>query len=1236
MVPNLTNFLGGYKTDLDDVAKSSTWPACIGPTGMAVNCKPKCRGCAHTGNHPTYGRAKFTQLLDEKYRPRLSYLRTLQYLVHRLAADAREPAGTQPGFLVHGCGNVNFTWSIGWEVLSVSENTVTLAPLSGDPREQCIGQNRYVPEETIYYCWHTSLGAGIQPNDLVTFGAPSALAGKMWCRVRRVTACDDTGVTVELDHDVSQALWSTSLTEASPTIYATSWRQSQPMEHWFAVIPSSYRKCRKASRGWQASQLVSGGAWSNNGLVELTNSANASCAVAWPEGEIPATSRPATFTCRINGIDRSSDARDRVYVVKTGNGDDGRGAWASYLALGDEDPAGNPIEAPLVTPETFVSCRVVYWAEATETDLQGNSWRIPCARRCQYSVRDFSDSAWGAPNGVATATNGEVWYCRLRKHATVTVEYDEEGRPTETVTWAQPTGIESYAPDCSLYGTCDCFAPIDRAPEGERPFTLWNSFDRFMRELASAVNIKYTMTVPGLASYMNITLCRVLHPSIASLHGSYSLENPTGWHEKTWFPDWGAGYVFDADEIEDELGNVRFALRNGIYNDATEDLSELGFGDIPEAGMLAAGLSGWTSRADPLGSAYDDTSDPLAQNRRHWYRASYRVERDSGAEGTGRRLAAYTRQIGADETLWCENVDLSVLDEEQDRGDVTFTRLSTPVTVNGTQYTGRLDVRPLITTGKTSVLVVAGEVADATDNEDGTVTVDLENTLQSWSYLRTLGGGNSWDEIVTFKAGGGFVEPYDGYKVRSYYHEDKTIGGTTNLAWIGDGVAFDLEVSGEYDATNQLYLVRRATAFGGGQDPDWGNEVVTRWMTVLGFFQADADNLLVSTGTLYGTDDDIVGIPAVCTAIVNASAEPGGKFSSTATTIKLSTTDVDTGEWSAFVAGHVVGVAGTDELMRVTGYDAEAHTIMVVRGVASTTPADIPNYTVLTLRLVTRRDTGHEYEPLTQLGGDVRPETIDMLEFWVDPQTGRIYFSAADVGLKVQVGYHVAPGLVLPDNGYVEDWIVGGANPTRAGDLDGYTADWPYNGSCFLTDLDHDDWGALDWVVWSERRETFGEVGTTPAAGQYQVAEDAAGKMVLKFHMDDAGDRVRMRVETESAAVSPGDVADVPGYGTGDEYGRNRDRIIVSDPNGVLAANVEALVGSPVRCYRGGLVLDPTQAVVVASTPCGSNVLSTVHGALVYHGVVAGEGVSLSRILLTKASVDALAAATPNICLRIT
>jgi hypothetical protein len=1191
----LTPFLADWLDSdvLDDCPKHASFPACIGPPGLAVESNPYCTNCQRKASHLTYGRGQMTEDLDQKYRLQLMLLRELQYLVHRLAADAREPEGIQSGFLINGCGNLNFTWTIGWTVISVSTNTVTLQP-SGDPRYQGIGLSRYQDETGIQWIYHNDSGLGIQPNDLLTFSAPSALYGKMFARVRKLMACSDTQVTVELDHDVSNAMWSTSLTEAEPTIYATTYRQSNPLEAWLAIITNSYRYCSRKSL-----TVLS---LPEDGLVELTDNENNPCAIAWPEAAVPATLRPPTmkvYKTTVEGgrQDISATAYDYIYMVKTGDGDDLRGTWQTFLACGALDPGSNPI-TPLIDPETETLTRleITYMPEATIRDLaNSNQYRIPCTKRCKWSCRDHSDSVLGAPDGVATDANGETWFCRVRRYPVVTVVTDPEtGYQTEDISWYAPTGIANYMPDCSQWGTCDQFAMLDTAAQGERPFTIWNDLSRFVRELVCSVNLRYTMASPGLASYRNITLCRIKHPSIMSLHGDKSLETPVGWHEKNWFPDWGCGYVAEVIESTDGEGNTTFANRKGFANNTTQLSSDLSFDETPDS-AFASSVAGWTVKPDPFGVTYDSTTDPLEQIRRHFYRSGYRIERDTGSTSSSRNIADYTHVLANPETLYCPAVATTgTPDEWQDRGDMRYKYLGTPIEIDGVLYGAILDITPVLTTGKSPLLKLTGTIASATAGS-GVVTIEFENAQHFWSYLRTVGGGESWDEIVSFYAGGSTVQAYNGYKVNSYYETDKTIGGTSDLLAPGDSILIHATIADHPDFEIWLHVAKSSKAHGGSQASGWGPDQITRWYTSSGYFAAAAANLDIP-------GSDYTGAIESCTSYVNASNEPGGQYNSSATVIKVSSTNIVTDEWTSFPVGSVVRATWTNELLRVESLDPVNHTITFTRGVGGSTPDVLVNYAPLVLEMVCRRDTGYEDEPLTRLTGIDRPASISTGEYWVDEPLGRIYFSSDDLGNKLRIAYHVDPNPMTPAYGFLEDWIVGGANPTRGGDLDGYDDNLPTNGAYIRTNLAYDDYYLNTMRVWVDGLYVTDCPGS-PMPGEYCILEDGADQLVFEVNLQDAGKSIRIEIETGTTAVSPGDVADVPEYGTVQEYGRNQDIAVIADPSGVLAANTGSLVGTTVDVYHRGAVADPASTPVIAVAERYQDTWTTVT-SLTRHGVI--------------------------------
>ncbi len=152
------------------------------------------------------------------------------------------------------------------------------------------------------------------------------------------------------------------------------------------------------------------------------------------------------------------------------------------------------------------------------------------------------------------------------------------------------------------------------------------------------------------------------------------------------------------------------------------------------------------------------------------------------------------------------------------------------------------------------------------------------------------------------------------------------------------------------------------------------------------------------------------------------------------------------------------------------------------------------------------------------------------------------------------------------------------------------------------------------------------EVMASPGPGEFVPIEDGDGKLAFELNLIDADKPVRLEIELETDAPSPGDVADVPHYGTEDNYGLRMDRITLGDESGVLAERAETLVGCPFAIYHGAIVADPAYVPEIGCTAYGDNTWTTVT-SLTRHGVIdEDDGATYMRSYIKLSELAALPA----------
>ncbi len=178
-----------------------------------------------------------------------------------------------------------------------------------------------------------------------------------------------------------------------------------------------------------------------------------------------------------------------------------------------------------------------------------------------------------------------------------------------------------------------------------------------------------------------------------------------------------------------------------------------------------------------------------------------------------------------------------------------------------------------------------------------------------------------------------------------------------------------------------------------------------------------------------------------------------------------------------------------------------------------------------------------------------RPSSLASGQYYVDEEAHRIYFSPANDALAVIIRFtdSQAPAVVVTEN-YTIDTTVQLVCNTGAADIN-YT-----------------EW--TDATIRTLTRVATGETVTG------YTASDVGGKLAILFNGNDAGRLIRIRLEKPGTTASPGN--GVAFDGNYESYGRNRDRVVIHDDTGFMAANYTGMAGSTIEFQQGdGVFMGP-------------------------------------------------------------
>lgn len=1086
---------------LTDVAKHSTFVDEPFPTGAAIIPETPCKACSKksTAGHETCAGVSLSQVVPTTSRLSYASLRCIHHWLSDLNRFAAALHGSTPNFRLNCAGGTrNFADYTSFNVVSVSGSTVVVAPASGDAR-----------------C-SMPLSSCPQPGDLLVPALPSCLYGKVECRVLQVTLTE-TQATLVCDQDLSN-LMTTGVAHAlqpAPTTYTVSLlRAASEPELFPPVVEPTWMRCQHKS------MTVSPVA--DNIVLTRTNNTNGT--IAWP------TEDTLVVKTYYDGDWHTitPDCLNRIYVQKDGAG------FKTTLCLGSTDVNGNALTDLLVNGETAVS--VTYYPQAAGSATAGVAM---CCDRCKHCIRDYSNSAWGAPDGVAVDANSHTWYCDVRRYYDVDHEI-----------WKSPTGIADFNPRCALYGTCDQFDALDE----DTYFSVKKNLSPWLRSITSAANIRQRQIIPNVASYRNWILARVGHPSLMSLYGGPFLASAVGpGHETTVAIQWGAGYVGSDATVTDGSGNTTLAPLYGALVDYSWLLSgedyESAPGNVPD-GCIPTLVSGWSTRKDALGETYTEVNDPYNWDARHFHRMSPRVKRDTLELQTSKGPALWPRAF-ANIPVIIPAIDLTIKDSWQTHANGRAKVLTTPISIGGTDYSLLIEFTAKRQDDKSEQTITTGTVASVEPMEDGTCAIQVENVLQTSSFQDINIPG--CDCLIKWMGGGRFVQAPDYMKIPSFWHEDKSIGGLGDLTSIGDSVKFSgITLPSQPLFTDRHFTVVRAQAFGGTAAEGWGPKIIARAFTVGGYWQP-VDGMDMGDG-YEGS-------------VAASTGEVAGAYDDTVTAISCAAS-------VAFCIDAIIKCTRTSEIMLVTSND-DAGNITVTRGYASSTPAALVNGDELVLQMVTDSITNIPYTIST---ATTRP-ALTSGHVWVDPVTSRFHFADADQDAVVDICYWVEQLTQVAAHCYRST-----AQTIAETVQDHYTSTRPFLDTG-ISDAETITTVTLDGV---ELTYTAG----TPSATQYTTDSDSNSDIVLLFSFANSGKAGSVSVVTTDEAPSPGDVSYLPEYGTGSCWGKYQDMITVMDEDGELAVANSNLIGATITSYRCATAGIPTGNDPLAVAELGETTFS--------------------------------------------
>ena len=1151
-----------------------------------------CRVCPQEGKegHESYECGKMKAPLPAASTPRLWAFTTIQYLVSRISGDLFYPYGAISGFQYYGYASINFADRYGYKVVAVHGDNHEIIEIEtdGDFNGTIYTEMRGnwgVPGRS--FLGHGGLAP--QPNDRIEPDGGSLLAGKVFGRVHKVIMTRSTvpkRALVYTDQNFEKLMEDNREDQTDPWTPSVSFiRQAGQLESWTPVVWPSEMKCqpRLITIPYADNEEWESGGDYEDGKVFLKRFDESDGRCAWPE-----TDPAKTKTLQVWKIQKDPEPTEeepnpepaqweditglcmgRLKMYSVGPGADLRGAYKTVLCLGKKNWNDEEDFTEIYDDETK-AFRILYYPEVTD-DFTGTNYCVPCGRRCAHSIRDMSESFYDMDDGEAHLPNGEEYYCGIRRTEEVVEITSGPNYGRYGIVNHKPALPEMFTADCSLYGVCPMFTPIDKAGIGTRPFTLdGGDANQILKQVVSGQDIAMIQLMPGYPLYY---IRRVARPTIHSLTTGVPTSNPVEWSPNITFVQSGTVIVggfetkVEEDEESSNYGETLDPLRGGAW-DARQSFGDLTFPNMPGPGIFPTRIVDWISaKQDAFRRPFTDTTDKYKAQRYYEEDTSVRCGRlvdDGSSQGFGRGVSQAVRTIGADERFLLEALDLrdDAAGEDQERTETTFKWFATDqVGPFGFTYRIAITWKNLLPEGGQP----RGQINEAkivkVEASSGKVKLHLENQSRSWSRLKNVGMGNSFNEVFSFICGGGIVRPPDPLQIRSSETQGNSFGGITDWVSIGDSAVIDHEATGFADFNKMHFAVINAAAYDGDKAANFGSgqaQITSKDGLQNGYYKIPEDHFVLPNGqTGRATGAEITTIE---------------DYEDDDTTFTFATTP-------PFRYYQWLKVQDSDEIIQVLWVDYANKQIGVSRGYHNTAEA-IPTGKKLTLIRVW--DDANKVE-IEVKAGDSRPSDLATKEAWYDETNGRFYWSPADTGKYFAVAYYIDDGTlnVNPDKCYMEQY-----HYVFTEYVDGQL----FNTAYFLTELTFERFmgtapgGLPESKVFLEGSEVGITASNPPADDKYFLYYSEGvngGNVILVFAAKHSGKNIRIGVANEAGQTNPFnmDVADVPEFATGAGWGLKMDTVELYDEHGWLSAQASVLIGKTVKFHRHEMILAPDSTI---------------------------------------------------------
>lgn len=583
---------------------------------------PSCSGCSQEATHDVCRAIRYSVPWDEsRYervtqsgRPDRAEFNRLQSALFILGHIGNGLIGDEILFNA-GAAN-NGSQFVEYEIVSTSGSTITLKgpnpkripigisrlnpnwPLDDDPIN---GTPARIQTDTVYIA--LPVGAEVQ------FLSPSVLAGKLrpWIEsitVPASTAMDDVTFTVTL---------SASATEAQ-TPYDNGVVDDDHVYkcrvRFEAALPATWANVQSPrERAWhKVTQVISSAT-----NAELLNKDAGSTRILWPD----MSSSVILFEAVVYFNDSSELVLDpfeevggnpRLVTVQSG------GSWETHFNVSDLTFGANPTDVDEV--------QVTYWHEATD----GTAPFLHHTSQCANSQREISGS-----------------YVHDDGHRCMNVNASGFGN-YQRECW-QPGGCDGFTlgDETNYYGSV-AILPVSNYGDPRWWSGFWHRESWFIEQVVGGNSRDFFLGRPSMCG-----------PSVQSLVGSWVNQVPVGKFSRRepWFgPAWGKRVTWD------DAGDEFHMLVHGAFYEEGYVTDTDNFWDAsttPDAGAIAAVVTGWDTKVDSTGSSM------RAALRRLPYRYTGRVNLYTYEHENASLGRTNIRQTNSE--AFVTNADLSVVDE---------------------------------------------------------------------------------------------------------------------------------------------------------------------------------------------------------------------------------------------------------------------------------------------------------------------------------------------------------------------------------------------------------------------------------------------------------------------------------------------------------------------------------------------------------------------------------------------